>query len=80
MYFLNPKFQASDHLLWLYSPVCVGPGQKPKFHEKAHVVIIVAFAILKCDALGTHLMYVLCTQNKIYQLRSNINDPSTLNC
>ena len=24
------KFQASSHLLWLYSPVCVGPGQKPR--------------------------------------------------
>ena len=22
-YFLNPKFQASSHLLWLHSPVCV---------------------------------------------------------
>ena len=30
LYFLNPKFQASTHLLWLYSPVCVGPGQKPR--------------------------------------------------
>ena len=29
LYYLNPKFQASSHLLWLYSPVCVGPGQKP---------------------------------------------------
>ena len=29
VYFLNPKFQASDHLLtWLYSPVCVRPGCK----------------------------------------------------
>ena len=28
--YLNPKFQASSHLLWLYSPVCVGPGQKPR--------------------------------------------------
>ena len=27
-YFLNVKFQASSHLLWLYSPVCVGPGRK----------------------------------------------------
>ena len=26
LYFLNPKFQASGHLLWLYSPVCVGHG------------------------------------------------------
>ena len=29
-FFLNPKFQASSHLLWLYSPVCSGPGQKPR--------------------------------------------------
>ena len=27
---LPPKFQASSHLLWLYSPVCVGPGRKPR--------------------------------------------------
>ena len=30
LYFLNPKFRASSHLLWLYSPVCVGPGRKPR--------------------------------------------------
>ena len=24
------KFQAFSHLLWLYSPVCVRPGQKPQ--------------------------------------------------
>ena len=30
LYYLNPKFQASSHLLWLYSPVCVGPGPKPR--------------------------------------------------
>ena len=30
LFYLNPKFQASDHPLWLYSPVCVGPGQKPR--------------------------------------------------
>ena len=29
-YFLNPKFQASSHLLWLYSPVGVGPAHKPQ--------------------------------------------------
>ena len=27
--FLNPKFQASSHLLWLYSSLCVGTGWKP---------------------------------------------------
>ena len=26
---LNPIFQASIHLIRLYSPVCVGPGRKP---------------------------------------------------
>ena len=30
LYNLNPKFQVSSHLLWLYSPVCVGPGRKPR--------------------------------------------------
>ena len=30
LYFLNPKFQASSHLLWLCSPICVGPGRKPR--------------------------------------------------
>ena len=29
LYFLNPKFPASNHLLRLYSPVCVGPGRNP---------------------------------------------------
>ena len=26
--FLNPKFPATSHILWLYSPVCVDPGWK----------------------------------------------------
>ena len=30
LFFLNPKFQATSHLLWLYSLVCVGPGRKPR--------------------------------------------------
>ena len=30
LYFLNPKFQVSSDLVWLYSPVCVGPGRKPR--------------------------------------------------
>ena len=33
LYFLNPKFQAPSHHLWLYSPVCVGSGQKTCFLE-----------------------------------------------
>ena len=30
LYFLYPKFRVSSYLLWLYSPVCVGPGRKPR--------------------------------------------------
>ena len=30
LYFLNLKFQASNHILCLYSPVCVGPCRKPR--------------------------------------------------
>ena len=30
LYFLNTKFQATSHLVWLYSLVCVGPGPKPR--------------------------------------------------
>ena len=39
LYFLNPKFQASSHLLSLYSLVCVGPGRKQECwfsHDAAH--------------------------------------------
>ena len=30
LFYLNSKLQASSHLLLLYSPVCVGPGWKPR--------------------------------------------------
>ena len=30
IYFLYMKFQASSHLVWLYSLVCVGPSRKPR--------------------------------------------------
>ena len=42
LYFLNLKYQASSHLLWLHSPVFVGPGRKPKdqfSHKEARNVI-----------------------------------------
>ena len=43
LYFLNTKFQASSHLLELYSPVCVGTGRKPRrpffFHNEAHTIL-----------------------------------------
>ena len=39
LYFLNPKFQASNLLLCLYIPVCVGPVRNPNCwfsHAQAH--------------------------------------------
>ena len=30
LFYLNPKFQAFSHLLWVYSLVCVRPGRKPR--------------------------------------------------
>ena len=30
LFFLNLKFQAYNHLLWLYRPVCIRPGQIPQ--------------------------------------------------
>ena len=30
LYFPYTKFQASSHLVWLYSLGCVGPGRKPR--------------------------------------------------
>ena len=36
--YIYPKVQASSHLLWLYSPVCVEPGQKsrrPVFSQRS---------------------------------------------
>ena len=43
LYFLNPKFQASNHILWLYSPVCVRPGRKPRrqvFSRRGSYVVL----------------------------------------
>ena len=44
LFFLNPKFQASSHPLWLHRPVCVGPGQKP---PKPVFSFIIAFIKLQ---------------------------------
>ena len=41
LFYLNPKFQASSLLLWLYRLVCVGPGRKP------------TLLVLPCD--GSHI-------------------------
>ena len=42
IFYLNPKFQASSHLVCLYSLVCVGPGRKllrPVFAQRGSYII-----------------------------------------
>ena len=41
LYFLNPKFQASSHPVWLYSMVSVGPGweSEDRFSHEAQFMI-----------------------------------------
>ena len=49
LYYLNPKFQTSSYLLWLYSPVCVGPGRKPEdrfSQNEAHMSLVPSSKIL----------------------------------
>ena len=44
LYFLNPTFQASSQLLWLYSLVCIGHGRKPRrpvFSQRGSYIIAV---------------------------------------
>ena len=44
LYYLNPKFQASNHLRSQYSLVCVGPGRKPRrpfSQNEAHIIPMV---------------------------------------
>ena len=63
-FFLNTKFQASSHLLWLYSLVCVRPGLKPwrpvfsqrGSYHKRHVVrtglLGIPFGMVQDSLLG----------------------------
>ena len=79
LYFLNPKFKASSHLLWLYSPVCVGPGQKPLrqvFSQRGSYLFCIPFqgdiddidktiqTLVKVSTYDTHnITFVISTIN-----------------
>ena len=46
LYCIDTKFQASSHILWLYSSVCVGPGRNPEDrfpHKEAHLSLSVTW-------------------------------------
>ena len=55
LYYLHPKFQASSHFLWLYRPVCVGPGKKPRipvFSQRGSLEFLSCHVTPRCCALG----------------------------
>ena len=66
--YLNPKFQAYSHLLCQYSPVCVGPGRKPRrpvFSERgSNVNSYDEFFVLSLIRITKHLVSVQ-TQNSM---------------
>ena len=81
LYFPNPKFPASNHLLCLYSWVCVRPVQKPHCwfsHDASHLFSEVGqlVSLDTLDASDNSLCYVplelrFCTQLKVMSLDRN---------
>ena len=66
LYFLNTKFNASRHFLWLYSLVCVGPGRKPRrpvFSERGSYVTVVKTSVycigVLSECLTSEMLQVL---------------------
>ena len=58
LYFLNTKFQASSHLQWLHSLVCVRPGQNPHCWF-SHVAAHLCFRIRKKQVSSCCCSYIL---------------------
>ena len=67
LYFLNTKFQASSHLVWSCSLVCVGPGRKPRrpvFSQRGSLrqFLVIAYTLL---LLMMWLTFVLSVPVKV---------------
>ena len=69
--FLNPKYQASSHLLCLYSSVCVRPGQKPQRPpSRPSSYILLNFQIPSLNDIPLHSL----KPNSLVRLRCMIQD------
>ena len=70
LYFLNAKIQASSHLVWLYSLVSVGPGQKygkPVFSQRGPYNTILAVSnIAAVHSLNADAMCSLVSLVNMY--------------
>ena len=91
LYFLNPKFSASSHLLGLYRLVCVGPGQNPICwfsHAKAQMISDTSTATLATAYKSTkysYLNFIATLRNSILQVslkkfKTDKIMPFILNC
>ena len=59
LFYLNPKLQASSYLLWLYSPVCVRPGRKPRrpvFSQRGSIILILALSCFTDPPIDTRFL------------------------
>ena len=79
LYFLNAKFQASSHLLWLYSLFCVGPRQKnrrPVFsqHGSSKNVSFIRTYTVPMKLLSLTILWkrAFCYQLFLDHLRTNM--------
>ena len=54
LFFLNPKFSASSHLLCLYSLVCVGPVRKPYCWFSHAAALIMTYSLLSEGLNGVY--------------------------
>ena len=60
IYFLNPKIQASIHLLGLYSPVFVGPGPEDRFsHNEAQFQLFLSLPRIDSQC-NYKTSYIIC--------------------
>ena len=71
LYLLNPKFQASNHLLWLYSPVCVGIPEDRFSHDAAQLIRLPSRLTLICVHEGK--LCILRTKRQICLLFPSAN-------
>ena len=62
LYFLNPKFQASSHFLWLYSQICVGPSRKPRrpvFSQRGSIMTSLNPFFHKVKQVHVYRIYII---------------------
>ena len=58
---VNPKFQASSHLLWLDRQVCVGPGRKCFLVTSFHYTVL------------AHCQYYFCNDPQLLDVQARAN-------